>query len=143
MRAILLTLLLLLALPARADDASDAKNIVGIWNRVVSDNKVQELRLGYNNFDWANNPLEGLGNTIEYDFPGGLNIGKPYNYPQLFHQNNFESRYDLHWHRSAHDLKLGGEFLYVRHTGTWYIQKVGRMTFTSIPSDLSQRIPAS
>ena len=34
MRAILLTLLLLLALPARADDASDPKNIVGIWKLV-------------------------------------------------------------------------------------------------------------
>jgi Lipocalin-like domain len=33
MRAILLTLLLLIA-PARADDASDAKNIVGIWKLV-------------------------------------------------------------------------------------------------------------
>jgi hypothetical protein len=126
-----------------SDQTKNATNIVGIWNRVVSDNKVHEIRFGYNNFDWTNSPLEGLENTIEYDFPGGLNIGKPYNYPQLFHQNNFESRYDLHWHRSTHDLKIGGEFLYVKNTGTWFIQKVGRMTFLSLPPDLSQRVPAS
>ena len=35
MRAILLTLLMLIAYPARADDASDARNIVGVW-RLVS-----------------------------------------------------------------------------------------------------------
>jgi hypothetical protein len=35
MRAILLTLLVLIAYPARADDASDARNIVGVW-RLVS-----------------------------------------------------------------------------------------------------------
>jgi len=59
-----------------------ATNIVGIWNRVVGETKVQEVRIGYNNFDWTNNPLGGLDQTIEYDFPG-LTIGKPYNYPQL------------------------------------------------------------
>jgi Lipocalin-like domain len=35
MGAILLTLLMLIAYPARADDASDARNIVGVW-RLVS-----------------------------------------------------------------------------------------------------------
>src|SRR2546430_2861409 len=35
MRAAVLTLLLLLAGPAIADDASDAKNVVGVW-RLVS-----------------------------------------------------------------------------------------------------------
>jgi len=126
-----------------SDQTKDATNIVGIWNRVINENKVQEIRLGYNTFDWTNSPLQGLENTIQYDFPGGLNLGKPYNYPQLFHQNNFESRYDLHWHRGAHDLRIGGEFLYVKHTGTWYIQRVGRMTFLSLPPDLPERIPAS
>ena len=31
---------------------------------------------------------------VEYNFVG-LIVGKAYNYPQLFDQNNFESRYDL------------------------------------------------
>ncbi|HEV2983534.1 MAG TPA: carboxypeptidase-like regulatory domain-containing protein [Vicinamibacterales bacterium] len=116
-----------------SDQTKSATNLVGIWSKVLSDTKVQEIRIGYNNFDWTNAPEPGLENTIEYDFVG-LTIGKPYNYPQLFHQNNFESRYDLNLHKSNHDLKLGGEFIYVRNTGTWYIQQVGRMIFNSNPS---------
>jgi hypothetical protein len=113
----------------------NATNIVGIWNKVISDNKVSELRVGWNNFDWTNNPLPGLENTIQYDFSGtNAAVGKPYNYPQLFHQNNFESRYDLNWHHGRHDLKIGGEYLHVKHTGTWFIQRVGRMSFNSNPS---------
>src|SRR5262249_5993789 len=79
-----------------------ATNVVGIWSKVVSDTKVQEVRIGYNHFDWARTPEPGQ-NTIEYDFVG-LTIGKPYNYPQLFNQNNFESRYDLNVHKNSHDL---------------------------------------
>ena len=119
----------------------NATNIVGIWNKVVSDDKVQEVRAGYNNFAWTNNPEPGQG-TVEYDFVG-LTVGKPYNYPQLFYQNNFESRYDLHWHRTSHDLKIGGEFIYVKNTGTWYIQQVGRMIFNSNPASLNAIFPAS
>jgi hypothetical protein len=115
-----------------------ATNIAGIWSKVVSDTKVQEVRLGYNNFAWTNDPQPGQ-NTIEYDFVG-LTIGKPYNFPQLFYQDNFESRYDLSWHRNTHDLKIGGEFIYVRNTGTWYIQQVGRMLFNSNPANLNSII---
>jgi hypothetical protein len=111
----------------------DATNIVGIWSKVLSGTKMQEIRVGYNNFDWTNNPQPGLENTIEYDFVG-FTVGKPYNYPQLFHQNNLETRYDLNLHRDTHDVKLGGEFLYIKNTGTWYIQQVGRMIFNSNPS---------
>ena len=118
-----------------SDQTKNATNIVGIWSKVASDNRVQEIRLGYNNFAWTNDPQPGQ-NTVEYDFVG-LTIGKPYNFPQLFYQNNFESRYDLNWHKSAHDLKIGGEFFYVKNTGTWYIQKVGRMIFTSNPANLN------
>src|SRR5204862_6105106 len=50
-----------------SDHTNNATNIVGIWNRVVSVNKLQEVRFGYNNFDWTNSPLAGLENTIEYD----------------------------------------------------------------------------
>jgi len=116
----------------------NATNLVGIWSKVVSDTRVQEIRVGYNNFAWTNDPQSNQ-NTIEYDFVG-LTIGKPYNFPQLFYQNNFESRYDLNWHHSAHDLKIGGEFFYVRNTGTWYIQKVGRMIFNSNPTNLNSII---
>jgi hypothetical protein len=103
----------------------NATNIAGIWSKVLSDTRVQEVRFGFNNFDWSRTPQEGQG-TIEYDFAGGLTVGKPYNYPQLFHQNNFESRYDLSLHRNTHDIKFGGEFIYVTNKGDWFIQQVGR-----------------
>ena len=118
-----------------------ATNIAGIWSKVLSDTRVQEVRAGYNNFAWTNDPLANQ-NTVEYDFVG-LTIGKPYNYPQLFFQDNFESRYDLNWHEGTHDLKIGGEFLFVKNTGTWYIQQVGRMLFNSNPANLGAIFPAS
>ena len=34
-----------------------------------------------------------------------------------------ESRYDLSIHKDAHDLKIGGEFIYVKNTGDWCIQR--------------------
>ena len=117
----------------------NATNIAAIWSKVLSDTKVQEVRFGYNNFDWSRTPEPGQ-NTVEYDFAGGLTVGKPYNYPQLFHQNNFESRYDLNLHKSAHDIKMGGEFIYVRNTGDWFIQQVGRMIFNSNPANMNSII---
>ena len=77
----------------------------------------------------------------EYDFPG-LTIGAPYNFPQHPRQNNFESRYDLNWHKASHDMKFGAEYIYVKHTGDWFIQTVGRYTMTTVPANLGTLIPA-
>jgi len=118
----------------------NATNIGGIWSKVLSDSKVQEIRVGYNNFAWTNNPQPGQ-NTVEYNFVG-LIIGKPYNFPQLFYQDNIETRYDLSWHTTKHDIKMGGEFIYVRNTGTWYIQQVGRMLFNTNPANLNALFPS-
>jgi hypothetical protein len=120
-----------------------ATNILGTWSHVLGANKVLEIKGGYNNFAWSNLPQPSLANTIEYDFTSALPIGKPYNYPQLFYQDNIESRADLTWHTGSHDLKIGGEYIYVHDTGSWFIQQVGRMTLSSVPADLATRIPAS
>ena len=119
-----------------------ATNVLGSWSHVNStSNKVQEIRVGYNNFDWTNAPQPSMVGTPEYDFPG-LTIGAPYNFPQHPRQNNFESRWDLNWHKSAHDLKVGAEYIYVKHTGDWYIQTVGRYTMSALPTNLGALIPA-
>jgi len=115
-----------------------ATNVAGNWSKVLSDTKVQEVRFGYNHFDWTRTPVEGQ-TGVEYNFVG-LIVGKAYNYPQLFDQNNFESRYDLSIHKNAHDMKIGGEFIYVKNTGDWLIQSVGRMIFNSNPANLNQII---
>ena len=120
-----------------------AINVLGTWSRVLSENKVLEVRGGYNNFDWTNAPQPSMLNVPEYDFPGGLTIGAPYNYPQHPRQNNLESRVDLSWHKSKHDLKIGAEYIYVHDTGDWYIQTAGRYTMTSVPGNLGALVPAS
>jgi hypothetical protein len=43
--------------------------------------------------------------------------------PAAVPPEQFESRYDLNWHHGSHDLKIGGEYLHVKHTGTWFIQR--------------------
>ena len=115
-----------------------ATNLGGIWSKVLSDSKVQEVRVGYNNFAWTNDPEPGQ-DTITYEFVG-LTVGKPSNFPQLFYQNNLEARYDLSWHLTKHDFKVGGEFIYVRNTGNWYIQQRGRLIFNSNPANLTSLI---
>lgn len=118
-----------------------ASNVLGSWSHVQSSSVVHEIRVGYNNFDWTNAPLPSMVGTPEYDFPG-LTIGAPYNFPQHPRQNNVESRYDLNWHKESHDIKIGAEYIYVRHTGDWYIQSVGRYTMSSVPPNLNQLVPA-
>ncbi len=118
----------------------DALNIVGTWSRVISDTRVQQVQLGYNNFQWANQGLPQVGNTFEYNFPG-LTLGKPYNYPQWLYQHYTEGRYDLNWHRGSHDFKIGGEFIYAHVSALWYLEREGRLIFTSIPADITNRIP--
>ena len=117
-----------------------ATNVLGSWSHVGASNKVHEFRVGYNNFDWTNAPQPSMAGSPEYDFPG-LTVGAPYNFPQHPRQNNFESRYDLNWHRNAHDLKIGAEYIYVRHSGDWFIQTIGRYTMNAVPTNLGQLIP--
>ncbi len=116
-----------------------ATNLLGTWSRVLGSGALQEFKVGYNNFSWQNRPQPGL-ETIEYRFPG-LTIGGPYNFPQLFDQNNVELRYDLTSHRGRHDMKVGAELVMVSNTGLWNIQERGIMFFTSLPADISARIP--
>jgi len=118
-----------------------ATNVLGSLSHVQSNALVHEFRVGYNNFDWTNAPQPSMVGTPEYDFPG-LTIGAPYNFPQHPRQNNVESRYDLNWHREKHDIKIGAEYIYVKHTGDWYIQTIGRYTMSGVPSNLNQLIPA-
>jgi len=119
-----------------------AINLLGSWTHIApSSNKVHEVRLGYNNFDWTNAPQPSMIGYPEYDFPG-LTVGAPYNFPQHPRQNNFESRYDLNWHKTSHDIKFGGEYIYVKHTGDWFIQTIGRYNMSTVPANLGTLIPA-
>jgi hypothetical protein len=120
-----------------------ATNILGAWSYIgAGSNRIHEIKVGYNNFDWTNAPQDSMIGTPQYNFPG-LSIGAPYNFPQHPKQNNVESRYDLTWNKGKHNIKMGAEYLYVKHTGDWYIQAVGRYTMSSVPSNLGTLVPES
>ena len=118
-----------------------ATNVLGTWSRVINSKTVQQIRIGYDDFFFGQTPLPTVVGAPEYDFPG-LTIGAPYNLPSVEWQRIFEGRYELDRHQGSHDIKLGGEFLHVAHTGYWHILKNGRFTMTSVPSNLSTLIPA-
>jgi hypothetical protein len=118
-----------------------ATNVLGTWSRVINSNTVQQVRVGYDDFFFGQTPLDSVVGSPEFDFPG-LTIGAPYNLPSVEWQRIIEGRYELNRHQGSHDIKLGGEFLHVGHTGYWHIRKNGVFTMTSVPSNLSSLIPS-
>jgi hypothetical protein len=120
-----------------------ATNVIATWSRVISANKVSELKVGFDHFDWSNLlAVPEMANTPNYVF-SGLIIGGPRNFPQWFRQNQLTARYDLNWHKETHDLKIGGEYLQWRDTGEWHLLSRGEFTFSSNPDNLVQRFPAN
>ena len=118
-----------------------AINVVGTWAKVLSNTTLQEVKLGYTHFDWQNLlAIPELANAPNYVFPG-LTIGQRRNYPQEFFQNTISVRYDLMKSWGRHDSKFGGEFLRWHDTGSWELLSRGEYIFTSIPADISRRVP--
>jgi hypothetical protein len=126
---------------AASDQTKDATNVLGTWSKVMADgNRVLEIKGGYNGFHWTNAPQEPMIGTPEYRVPG-LTFGAPYNYPQTLNQNNWTGRADLSWHKQAHDLKMGAEYIHVHNGGPWYIQRAGFFTFNAAPPVLGVVLP--
>lgn len=127
-----------------SNQTKNATNILGTWTKVMAGgNRLLEIKGGYNGFHWTNAPQDSLLGTPEYRIPG-TTIGAPYNYPQTLKQDNWDARFDLSWHKSKHDLKIGGEYLHVHDGGPWYIQRAGFFNFSSAPpaSVLAAAFPA-
>jgi len=119
-----------------------AINVVGTWSKVLSNTKLQEVKIGYTHFDWQNLLAEPkLATTPNYVFPGGLIFGQRRNYPQEFFQNTISARYDLTMSAGRHDMKLGAEFLRWHDTGQWQLLSRGEYIFTSTPADITRRFP--
>ena len=136
--------------PSRAEQLRQyATNIFGSWARVVSDNLVMELRGGYNGFSWKNDAIPGMSScgcpkdTPEYAFPG-LTLGGQRNYPNYTWQDTYSGRLDVNGHRDRHHLRFGAEFLRVRDTKDWSLNRRGTYVFASRPStaELERRFPA-
>jgi hypothetical protein len=116
-----------------------AGSVFGTWSKVLSDRMVQEVKFGYNHFEWdIGNVYADFARLV---FPG-LAVGPQRNYPQKFWQNQWTGRYELNVHRTAHDFKFGGEFVYWRDEGIRELVSRGEYIFTALPNNLEQRFPA-
>lgn len=111
---------------------------IGNWSRTIGNSTVNELRAGYNYFEWENLPIV---KTRRYDFPG-FSLGAPQNYPQIFFQDVPSVRDDLafmkQWH-GQHNIKLGGEYLHTYHSGYWQHLGRGTMNFSRDPDRIPER----
>jgi hypothetical protein len=121
-------------------EGADTYSLQGTWTRVLSSSLVQEIKGGFFHYHWNHTPGEGVPLTPNYQFPG-LNIGARTNYPEEFWQNTPSVRTDLSWHKGAHDIKFGGEFLAWRDTGWWQNFGRGAFTMSSLPADIERRFP--
>jgi hypothetical protein len=119
----------------------DSVTLLGNWSRVLSDRAVQELKIGYNRFDWdIGLAIASMAGTPQLVFPG-LTIGGSRNHPQEFHERQASVRYDLTLNRNRHDLKIGGEFLYWKDTGDRELVSRGEFIFSTRPADVERRFP--
>jgi hypothetical protein len=129
--------------PTQAGDRTrEAMNVLGTWSRVLSDRTVQEIKVGFNNFAWANNvAVQSVANVPILRFTT-VNIGATRDWPSNFDQKVWSARYDLTAVRSNHEFKVGGEFLGWRDTGEWHLLERGEFRFASNPPDMDRRFPA-
>ena len=126
--------------PSQANDRTrNSASVFGTWSKVLNDDMVQEVKFGYNHFEWT------IG-IVYADFPQlvfpGLAVGPERNHPQNFWQNQWNGRYELNVHKTSHDIKLGGEFVYWRDEGIRELVSRGEYIFTSRPDNLEERFPA-
>lgn len=96
---------------------------VADWNSNVTANLVNDLHAGYHHFGWQNLPYT---NSIEIIFPN-ITVGGPYNYPQIFAQNNQDYRDDVFWLKGKHSVKFGAEYIYTGHGGYFQQNVRGRV----------------
>ena len=126
-------------------------NVVGTWTHALSSNLMMQVHGGYNGFSWFNDAIPSndvpFYNTPffvpQIQFPG-LTLGGQRNYPNYTWQDTYSGRLDTTWHVARHDTKFGGEFLRVKDTKNWSLNRRGTYVFSTRPSDaeLERRFPA-
>jgi hypothetical protein len=129
---------------------SDANNVVGTWTHIVRANMTMQVTGGINKFAWYFDSIPEMDvpfhNTPffvpRFQFPG-LTLGGVYNYPNYTNQDTYSGRAEMNWHLSKHETKFGGEFLRVRDTKVWDLNRRGTYVFNKTPSsaELEARFP--
>jgi hypothetical protein len=125
--------------PSRASARTrTAYSILGTWAMVHGAGLVNEVKVGFNHFDWNNQALVA---SQEYRF-GSVTIGGRYNYPQNFIQGTQQYRDDLFWLKGKHSVKAGVEYLFDHHTGIFQQNLRGTVaSFSKDPADFAAIFP--
>jgi hypothetical protein len=104
------------ASPTRATD-STRTSYAGLlnWTWTISPALVNELKVGYNHFDYENSPLIL---TPEFRLPT-ITVGSPYNYPQHIGEDVEQYRDDFFWLKGGHSFKIGMDYLHTVFAGNF------------------------
>ena len=104
------------ASPTRATD-STRTSYAGLltWTWTISPALVNEVKIGYNHFDYENTPLIL---TPEYRLPT-ITVGSPYNYPQHIGEDVEQYRDDFFWLKGGHSFKIGMDYLHTVFAGNF------------------------
>jgi hypothetical protein len=90
--------------------------VTGTWTWTLKPTLVNEAKVGFNHYDWANTPLL---QTQGFQALDGNSWGAPYNYPQQLAQNNIQFRDDLFWLKGNHSFKFGGDYQHLPYSGNF------------------------
>jgi hypothetical protein len=90
--------------------------VAGTWTWTLKPTLVNDAKIGFNHYNWANTPLL---QTQGFQSLDGNSWGAPYNYPQVLGQNNTQYRDDLFWLKGDHSFKFGGDFQHLPYSGNF------------------------
>jgi hypothetical protein len=134
------------SLPGRPlSDNATPRNVAGGWTQVISSNKVNDVRVGFNRLNFLYGlpelsfnvggqnvklPNFQIGSSLNFGGAGPYNATGPGGIAQA--RNNTYQMWDvLAWHMGRHSLRLGGEFDAFQYVRFEYADPLGTMTFTS------------
>jgi hypothetical protein len=104
--------------PSQAySSAVSASGYVFDWNRNINDHLVNDIHTGFHYFQFENLPYFA-NNSIVLTLPA-VTVGEPYNEPEIFSQYTQQYRDDLLWSKGKHTVRVGGEYLFTHHGGTF------------------------
>lgn len=104
------------ASPTRATNSTKTSYaVLGTLSSTISGSLVNDLKIGYNHFDYSNTPLIL---SPEFRLPT-ITVGSPYNYPQHIGQNIEQFRDDLFWLKGSHSFKIGVDYLHAVYAGNF------------------------
>lgn len=104
------------ASPTRATNSTKTTYAgVASWTWTITPALVNEVKIGFDHFDYANSPLIL---TPEFRLPT-ITVGSPYNYPQHIGQNIEQYRDDFFWLKGSHSFKTGTDVQHAVFAGNF------------------------